>query len=126
MVARGGVGDPFLVRRIDTWFREGRKLPDPEISQQISWCRELSEAVVEEKGEAAGVRKLRSIAPKFIAGCDGCKEYRRALSAEPTTKEELFRMLDELEDRIGSETPRARTGKIEKDSARWEDRRPGS
>ena len=79
-------------------------MPDPSVRQQIEWCRKLSEAVINEKGETAGIRKLRSIAPKFISGCRRCREYRRKLAVEPRTKEELFAMLDLIEEKAGGET----------------------
>ena len=106
MVARGGIGNPYLVTQIDTWFREGRRLPDPTVSDQIRWCRELSDAVIEEKGEEVGVRKLRSIAPKFVSGCRMCNAYRRILATEPETREDLFRILDAIEERMGSQKAR--------------------
>lgn len=112
MVARGGVGNPFLITQIDTWFRSGRRLPNPRISQQIGWCMKLSEAVIEEKGEEAGVRKLRSIAPKFVAGCARCKMKRKMLATVPTTKDELFDMLSEIRDSAGSEVVRSVGGEF--------------
>ena len=42
MVARGGVGNPFLITQIDAWFRYGRRLPNPTVAQQIDWCMQLS------------------------------------------------------------------------------------
>jgi tRNA-dihydrouridine synthase B len=107
MVARGGVGNPFLVTQMDAWFRYGRRLPNPTVAQQIDWCMELSDAVIEEKGEEVGVRKLRSIAPKFVAGCARCKGSRRMLATVPTTRDELFAMLSDIRDRSGSEVVRS-------------------
>ncbi|MBO4568497.1 MAG: tRNA-dihydrouridine synthase [Candidatus Methanomethylophilaceae archaeon] len=107
MVARGGIGNPFLVTQIDRWFRDGRRIPSPTISDQIRWCKELSDAVIAEKGEAVGVRKLRSIAPKFVSGCRMCNAYRRVLATEPETREDLFRILDRIEERMGSERAHA-------------------
>ena len=107
MVARGGVGNPFLVTQIDFWFRYMKRLPNPTVAQQIDWCMQLSDAVIEEKGEAVGIRKLRSIAPKFVAGCTRCKGSRRLLSTIPTTRDELFSMLLDIKERAGSEVVRS-------------------
>jgi tRNA-dihydrouridine synthase B len=103
MVARGGIGNPNLVRQIDSWFRSGKRVPNPTVRQQIAWCRELSEAVIGEKGEAIGVKKLRSIAPKFFSGCRW-SAGRRRLATEPETKEELFALLDLIEERSEDRT----------------------
>ncbi|MBR4182078.1 MAG: tRNA-dihydrouridine synthase [Candidatus Methanomethylophilaceae archaeon] len=107
MVARGGVGNPFLITQMDAWFRYGRRLPNPTIAQQIDWCMQLSDAVIKENGEEVGVRKLRSIAPKFVAGCTRCKGNRRMLATVPTTRKELFDMLLEIKERAGNETARS-------------------
>ena len=38
MISRGGVGNPFLLTQIETWFSEGRRLPEPTVAQQVDWC----------------------------------------------------------------------------------------
>lgn len=96
MVARGGVGNPYLVTRIDAYLRTGEVLPEPTASQQLAWCRELAGMVLEEKGDEAGIRALRSIAPRFLSGHRYCHEHRRAL-ADVGTPEELWDMLDRIE-----------------------------
>ena len=107
MVARGGVGDPFLVTQIDTYLRTGERLPDPTVSQQIDWCLELMDAVFREKGDEVGLRKMRCFAPRFIVGCRGCREYRRRLAAEPRSREEMTALLEEIRQRKGDEVIRA-------------------
>ena len=103
MVARGAVGNPFLVTQIDEYFRSGKRLENPTIHQQILWCLELSDALIEEKGEEAGIRKLRSIAPKFVSGCHRCREYRLRLAQEIDTMDDLRSILDEIDRRMGLE-----------------------
>ncbi|MBR4504021.1 MAG: tRNA-dihydrouridine synthase [Candidatus Methanomethylophilaceae archaeon] len=112
MVARGGIGNPNLVRQIDSWFRSGERVPNPTVRQQIAWCKELSEAVIEEKGETIGVKKLRSIAPKFLSGCRWSVSRKR-LATEPETKADLFALLDAIEEESGDRT----VGRPERDVA---------
>ncbi len=103
MVARGGVGNPFLVRQIDEYFRTGRRLPNPTVSQQVCWCKEFAEMLIEEKGEEVAIRKLRSIAPKFVSGCHRCRELRLRLATEIDDRYDLFTILDEIDSSMGME-----------------------
>ena len=103
MVARGGIGNPFLVTQIDQYLREGRVLENPTVGQQTEWCMQLADMIVEEKGEDAGYRKLRSFAPKFIAGCPRCRKYRLRLSTETTNREVLQAIMDEIFHELGDE-----------------------
>lgn len=114
MVARGGVGNPFLVTQIDRFLTDGTRLPEPTISRQVDWCLELARMVVEEKGEEVGIRKMRCFAPRFIIGCRRCREYRYRLATEPETMDQLVSILEEIRERKGHLT-------INSNSVRTED-----
>jgi tRNA-dihydrouridine synthase B len=103
MVARGGVGNPFLVTQIDHYLRTGETLPNPTIAQQVDWCMQLADMIVEEKGEDAAFRKLRSFAPKFVAGCTRCRQYRLRLATETVDRDSLAAIMGEIRDRLGDE-----------------------
>ena len=103
MVARGGVGNPFLVTQIDHYLRTGEALPNPTISQQVDWCMQLADMIVEEKGEDAAFRKLRSFAPKFVAGCSRCRQYRLRLATETVDRDSLAAIMGEIRDKLGDE-----------------------
>lgn len=103
MVARGGVGNPNLLTRIDTYLRTGRTVGDPTVSRQIDWCLDLACRMVEEKGEELGIRKMRCLAPRFIIGCRDCRMYRHRLATEPTDMGSLERILEEIRDRKGDQ-----------------------
>lgn len=101
MVARGGVGNPYLLRQIGRVLTDGYMLPNPTISQQIDWCLELAEMVFDEKGEDVAVRKMRSIAPRFIIGCRGCREYRLRLATEIDDWGSMVAILEEIREKKG-------------------------
>ena len=101
MVARGGIGNPFLVTQIDRYLRTGDVLPNPTVSQQVEWCLELMDMVLEEKGEVMGMSKLRSIVPKFVAGCWNCREYRRDIARHASDRESMVRILMQAEAEMG-------------------------
>lgn len=103
MVARGGVGNPFLVTQIDEYYRSGERLPNPTVHQQIEWCIQLADMLIDEKGEECAVRKLRSIAPKFVSGCHRCREYRLRLATETEDRQSMVGILEEIDARMGLE-----------------------
>ncbi|WP_235585024.1 tRNA-dihydrouridine synthase [Candidatus Methanomethylophilus sp. 1R26] len=102
MVARGGVGNPFLVTQIDRYFWTGEVLPCPTVSQQAAWCRQLIGMVLDEKGPEEGFMRLRSYVPRFAAGIHGCRMYRKELACSADVGE-MLRILGELEDAVGGE-----------------------
>ena len=93
MVARGGVGNPFLLTQINEYFKSGNRLETPSLKKQLEWCYELGTKVAEEKGEDRGMRIYRSIAPKFLVGIKNCKGYRLRLSSELVSLESLKNIL---------------------------------
>ena len=103
MVARGGVGNPFLLAQINEYFKTGERLPSPSLKEQLEWCYELGKAVVEEKGEERGIRIYRSIAPKFFNGIKNCKNYRLRLSSELVSLESLKVILNNIAEDNGVE-----------------------
>lgn len=103
MVARGGVGNPFLVTQIDRRFRTGEDLPNPTVSQQVDWCLRFADMLIEEKGEETAFRKLHSYAPRFIAGCYRCREYRNRLSEDIVDRESFVSIMEEIRGKMGSE-----------------------
>ena len=103
MVARGAVGNPYLISQIDSYYRTGEILSNPTVSQQVHWCLSLADAMIQEKGEVSAMNVLRGIAPKFIAGCHECREYRHRLAVETVDLEGLARLLHEIEFKMGDE-----------------------
>lgn len=104
MVARGGIGNPFLITQIRNYFDKGKRLENPSVHQQIEWCLALTEKLVAEKGEVNAVRKMRSIAPKFVAGYRRSREYRKKLATQSYDLEALKNILSEIDEKMGDET----------------------
>ncbi len=101
MIARGGVGNPFLVTQIDRYFKTGVKLPNPTVRQQAEWCISLMNELSEHMDEDTLIRKMRCYAPKFIAGCHRCREHRLKLATMTDSRESLIRMLDSIVSEMG-------------------------
>ena len=96
MVARGGIGNPYLLKQINEYFRNGKRLENPSLKEQLKWCKELGEMIVEEKGEFTGMRVYRAIAPKFIQGIPNAKKYKVRLCTELTTLDSLNQILKDI------------------------------
>lgn len=96
MVARGGIGNPYLLKQIDEYYKTGNRLSSPSLKKQLQWCWELGKMIVDEKGEERGMRIYRGIASKFIFGIKNCKSYRLRLSSELTDLLSLRNILNNI------------------------------
>ena len=96
MVARGGVGNPQLVRQIDRYFKTGERLPNSTLEENLNYLRQFADMLVEEKGEFRAMSILRGIAPKFLDGFPGMKPYKNMLAQSLTTRASLERILSEI------------------------------
>lgn len=96
MVARGGVGNPTLVKQIDEYYRSGTRLPNATLEENIGYLKQFAEMLILEKGEYRAMSILRGIAPKFLDGYPGMKPFKNMLAQSLTTKESLIRILSEI------------------------------
>ena len=80
MVARGGVGNPFLVTQIAEALAGREEPPDPTPAQQAEWCVRLIDMTEAEFGEEVALAKMRGVAAKFLSGFRYSREYRRAVT----------------------------------------------
>ena len=103
MVARGGVGNPYLLTQIDRYFRTGERLRCPTVSQQVDWCLEFMDMLIDEQGEEKAMRKMRCFAPRFIAGCHYSRAHRNHLATSITDKGSLIGFLEKIREELGHE-----------------------
>ena len=96
MVARGGVGNPTLVKQIDEYYRSGNRLPNATLEENIEYLKQFADMLILEKGEYRAMSILRGIAPKFLDGYPGMKPYKNMLAQSLTTKDSLIRILSEI------------------------------
>lgn len=97
MVARGGVGNPHLVTQINHYFLTGKKLPNISLKDNIEHLKKLADMMIEEKGEYRAMTILRGIAPKFLNNYPSLKLQKNAMAQSLTTKESLYKILNEIE-----------------------------
>ena len=89
MVARGGIGNPYLITQIDHYFKTGEKLPDQGTDKSIEYARKFAHSLVELKGEAHAIPELRGILPHFFSGFPGYKKIRLALATNMKTLQDM-------------------------------------
>jgi len=100
MVARGGVGNPKLIERINSHFNDNVELPKATLEESKDYLLRLADMMIEEKGEYSAMMVLRGIAPKFFLGLPNMKKVRSKLASALTTKQSLVRIMDELKEDV--------------------------
>ena len=100
MVARGGIGNPYLCTQINEYFKTGNRLVNPTLDDQIKWCIELADFLIKEKGEAKAMMVYRSIAPKFFNGFPNAKQVKVALATKLVSRDSLVAILEEYKANI--------------------------
>lgn len=94
MVARGGMGNPHLVKQIDTYFKTGKKIPDVSLEENIQYLYKLTDMMIEEKGETRAMMILRGIAPKFFANYPNTKALKSELAQHLFTRKDLVDIIN--------------------------------
>ena len=94
MVARGGMGNPFLIKQIEHYYETGERLLSPSLDEQIKYCLELADYLIEEKGEKRAMMVYRGIATKFFNGYPNCKTLKANLSQKLTDKASLIEIIE--------------------------------
>lgn len=99
MVARGAMGNPLLITNINNYFNN-KDLIESNLDKQIDYCLELARLLIEEKGEAIGMRVYRSIASKFFDGFPKSKPLKSRLSTELNSYNDLLRIIEDYKKEI--------------------------
>ena len=97
MVARGGIGNPYLAKQIDHYYKTGERLLDPSYEEQKQYCLDLAKLFIEEKGEDRGMMIYRSIAPRFFFNLPNVRTLKSRLACELKSYESLKTIIEEYE-----------------------------
>ena len=98
MVARGGVGNPKLIERLNSYLEGKGDMPYPTKLESKEYLLRFADMLIEEKGEYSAMMILRGIAPKFFSGYTDRKKLRSKLSSALTTKDSLLKLLDDIKE----------------------------
>lgn len=96
MVARGGVGNPTLVKQINEYFESGVRLPNATLEENLKLLTKFADMLIKEKGEYHAMSILRGIAPKFLDGYPGMKPVKNQLAQSLTTYNSLLRIISDV------------------------------
>ena len=96
MVARGGVGNPFLIKQIQYYYETGERLSNPSFSEQCEYCLALAHSMIEDMDELKAMRIYRGIAPKFFTGFANSRTLRTVLATSLTDYQSLVRIIEEF------------------------------
>ncbi len=93
MVARGTLGNPYLIKQIDEYFTNGIRLESLSLKENLELLLKFTDMLIEEKGEYRAIRILRGIAPKFLNGYPGTKVIKNSIAQNIETKSDLVSIL---------------------------------
>ena len=97
MVARGGMGNPLLIKEIQDALNGKKVTTKYTFESQKQMCIELADSLIKEKGETIAMRIYRSIAPKFFSGFPNSKSLRVKLASQMTTYKSMLEILNDFE-----------------------------
>ncbi len=100
MVARGALGNPFLITQIDHYFKTKEKLPNPTLKENLEYLKEHYKQLKQLKGENIAVREMRGLAPHYLKSYPNMKKWRNLLASTITTEKDLFDILQRIEETI--------------------------
>lgn len=93
MIARGAEGNPWIFRRMLTFFETGVLPPEPDFSERTEMILRHAKMLCAFKGERIGMREMRKHAAWYTAGFRGASELRRRIN-QIETIEDLSRLLE--------------------------------
>lgn len=93
MVARGGIGNPYLITQINEYFNKGKKLENVTINKSKKYCKKLAKMIIKEKGEKTGISMLKGIAPRFFTKYTNAKKIRSEIAQNIKNYKDLKNIL---------------------------------
>ncbi|MEG3086327.1 tRNA dihydrouridine synthase DusB [Sphingomonas sp. PB4P5] len=86
MIGRGAYGRPWLLGQLMAYFSTGRRVPDPDLSEQYDVIAEHYEAMLSHYGNEVGVNMARKHIGWYTRGIHGSAEFRNRVNQIPDPK----------------------------------------
>ena len=93
MIGRGVLGNPWLIKEIDTYLKTGETIEKPTYEEKIKMCYKHLDYLLKIKPEHISVLEMRSHISWYIKGIPYHKEIQ-AQCFKAKTKEEIKEILD--------------------------------
>ena len=99
MIGRGVLGNPWLIKEIDTYLKTGDIIAKPTYKERIAMCYHHMNYLLKIKNETVAVLEMRSHIAWYIKGMPYHKEIKN-LIFKAKTKEEITEILDNYEKKL--------------------------
>ncbi len=93
MIGRGVLGNPWLIKEIDTYLKTGKILDKPSHEERINMCFKHMDYLLKIKPEKVAILEMRSHIAWYIKGMPYHKGIKN-LIFKAKTKEEITLVLD--------------------------------
>ena len=93
MIGRGVLGNPWLIKEIDTYLKTNKIIEKPTYEERIKMCYKHLDYLLKIKNEKISILEMRSHIAWYIKGIPYHKEIKN-LIFRANTKEEIIEILD--------------------------------
>ena len=93
MIGRGVLGNPWLIKEIDTYLKTNKIIEKPTYEERIKMCYKHLDYLLKIKSEKIAILEMRSHIAWYIKGIPYHKEIKN-LIFKANTKEEIAEILD--------------------------------
>lgn len=98
MIGRASLGNPYLLKQIDTYLKEGILLENASKEMQIEYVTRHYEMLKEEIGEFLASKQMRAIAPRYFKGFENTRESRIKFTSI-SNSEDFYSIINDLKNR---------------------------
>ena len=95
MIARGALGNPWIIKNTVHYLETGALLPDPTKEDKINMIKKHLNYLLEIKPEKVALLEMRTEASYYLKGLTGASPYKIKLF-QTKNKEEFLKIIDEF------------------------------
>lgn len=100
MIGRATIGYPWFFREVKHFFKTGKHLPPPTMSERVEVARRHLQMAIAWKGERLGIVETRRHYTNYFKGIPHFKEYRLKMVTTDDAKG-VFAVFDEVIEQFG-------------------------